>query len=145
MPVINKIDLPSAEPERVIEEIEDVIGIEAVSYTHLGVIAVAVVMWLLPEIPISLSGALIVVVFGFFFASVSSRMVGLVGSSNNPVSGMAIATLIATTIIFKAMGVTGVEGMVAAISVGTVTVSYTHLDVYKRQGLWSAGGCICTW
>ena len=86
----------------------------------IGVIAVAVVMWLLPEIPISLSGALIVVVFGFFFASVSSRMVGLVGSSNNPVSGMAIATLIATTIIFKAMGVTGVEGMVAAISVGTV-------------------------
>ena len=61
-----------------------------------------------------------IVVFGFFFASVSSRMVGLVGSSNNPVSGMAIATLIATTIIFKAMGVTGVEGMVAAISVGTV-------------------------
>ena len=77
-------------------------------------------MWLLPEIPISLSGALIVVVFGFFFASVSSRMVGLVGSSNNPVSGMAIATLIATTIIFKGMGVTGIEGMVAAISVGTV-------------------------
>ena len=43
-----------------------------------------------------------IVVFGFFFATVSSRMVGIVGSSNNPVSGMAIATLIVTTFILKA-------------------------------------------
>ncbi len=81
-------------------------------------------MWLLPEIPISLSGALIVVVFGFFFASVSSRMVGLVGSSNNPVSGMGYRNLDRNNHYFKAMGVTGVEGMVAAISVGTVYLYY---------------------
>ena len=86
----------------------------------IGVVVIAVVMWLLPAIPISLPGALVIVVFGFFFASVSSRMVGIVGSSNNPVSGMAIATLIVTTFIFKAIGMTGIEGMVAAISVGTV-------------------------
>lgn len=86
----------------------------------IGVGVIAIAIWLLPTFPINLLGAVIVVIFGFFFATVSSRMVGLIGSSNNPVSGMAIATLIATTIIFKAMGVTGVEGMVAAISVGTV-------------------------
>lgn len=52
----------------------------------------------------SLLGAVIVVIFGFFFATVSSRMVGLVGSSNNPVSGMAIATLLFATIILKLTG-----------------------------------------
>ncbi len=57
-----------------------------------GVLIIAALIWLLPEIPVSLLGALMIVVFGFFFATVSSRMVGIVGSSNNPVSGMAIAT-----------------------------------------------------
>ena len=46
---------------------------------------------LFPTIPVSLVGALIILIFGFFFATVSSRMEGLIGSSNNPVSGMAIA------------------------------------------------------
>ena len=85
-----------------------------------GSLVIAVLIWLLPEIPVSFLGALIVVVFGFFFATVSSRMVGIVGSSNNPVSGMAIATLIVTTAILKATGSTGASGMVAAISIGTV-------------------------
>ena len=85
-----------------------------------GSLVIAVLIWLLPEIPVSFLGALIVVVFGFFFATVSSRMVGIVGSSNNPVSGMAIATLIVTTFILKATGSTGATGMVSAISIGTV-------------------------
>ena len=66
-----------------------------------GSLVIAVLIWLLPEIPVSFLGALIVVVFGFFFATVSSRMVGIVGSSNNPVSGMAIATLIVYNIYLK--------------------------------------------
>ncbi|MGM9612876.1 MAG: OPT/YSL family transporter, partial [Butyricicoccus sp.] len=61
-----------------------------------------------------------IVVFGFFFATVSSRMVGLIGSSNNPVSGMAIATLLIATIILKATGSTGSAGMVGAIAIGSV-------------------------
>ena len=85
-----------------------------------GILIIAVLIWLLPEIPVSLLGALMIVVFGFFFATVSSRMVGIVGSSNNPVSGMAIATLIVTTFILKATGNTGATGMVSAISIGTV-------------------------
>ncbi|MBR0469687.1 MAG: oligopeptide transporter, OPT family [Clostridia bacterium] len=83
-------------------------------------LAVVLVIWLVPSVPVSLIGALIIVVFGFFFATVSSRMVGLVGSSNNPVSGMAIATLLITTAIFKATGNTGYAGMASAISVGTI-------------------------
>ena len=87
----------------------------------LAVIAVtAVAMWLIPAIPVSLLGAIIIVIFGFFFATVSSRMVGIVGSSNNPVSGMAIATLLISTIIFKATGAVGMPGMVASIAVGSV-------------------------
>ena len=85
-----------------------------------GSLVIAVLIWLLPEIPVSFLGALIVVVFGFFFATVSSRMVGIVGSSNNPVSGMAIATLILTSFVLKATGSTGSAGMIAAISIGTV-------------------------
>ena len=57
-------------------------------------LVIAVLIWLIPTFPVNLIGALIIVVFGFFFATVSSRMVGLIGSSNNPVSGMTIATLL---------------------------------------------------
>ena len=73
-----------------------------------------------PIIPIDVIGAIVIVIFGFFFATVSSRMVGLVGSSNNPVSGMAIATLLATTVLLKATGHTGMSGMTAAIAIGSV-------------------------
>lgn len=87
----------------------------------IGAIAfLTLAVWLLPMIPVSFLGALIIVIFGFFFATVSSRMVGLVGSSNNPVSGMAIATLLVTTFILKATGTTGPAGMIAAISIGSV-------------------------
>ncbi len=77
-------------------------------------------VWLVPAIPVSFLGAVIVVVFGFFFATVSSRMVGLVGSSNNPVSGMAIATLLITTLILKFTGNTGIAGMTSAIAIGSI-------------------------
>ncbi len=86
-------------------------------------IAIAVLtlaVWLIPAIPVSLIGAIVVVVFGFFFAAVSSRMVGLVGSSNNPVSGMAIATLLIATLILKMTGESGASGMTAAIAIGSI-------------------------
>ena len=86
----------------------------------LGILVVAVVMWLLPVIPLNLFTALIVIVFGFFFATVSSRMVGLIGSSNNPVSGMAIATLLISTLLLKVTGNDGINGMIAAIVIGGI-------------------------
>ena len=80
----------------------------------------AIIMWLVPAVPVSLLGAIIIVIFGFFFATVSSRMVGIVGSSNNPVSGMAIATLLIATMAIKGSGKTGIDGMTAAIAIGSV-------------------------
>ena len=85
-----------------------------------AVAVLTLLVWLVPAIPVTLLGAVIVVVFGFFFATVSSRMVGLGGSSNNPVSGMAIATLLITTLILKATGASAVEGMTAAIAIGSI-------------------------
>ncbi|WP_416175646.1 OPT family oligopeptide transporter [Clostridium sp.] len=86
----------------------------------IGIVALIVIIWLIPTIPVSLGGAILITIFGFFFATVSSRIVGLVGSSNNPVSGMTIATLLITTMILKLTGVTGREGMLSAIAIGSV-------------------------
>ena len=85
-----------------------------------GIAAMIVIIWLVPAIPVNFLGALLIVVFGFFFATVSSRMVGLIGSSNNPVSGMAIATLLAATITIKLSGDSGITGMIGAIAIGSV-------------------------
>lgn len=84
------------------------------------IVVLTLLVWLIPAIPVGLLGAVIIVIFGFFFATVSSRMVGLVGSSNNPVSGMAIATLLISTLILKFTGSTGAAGMTSAIAIGSV-------------------------
>lgn len=89
-------------------------------YLAIMLILVIAILVGTPSIPIGFGSALIIIVFGFFFATVSSRMVGLVGSSNNPVSGMAIATLIISTMLLKLTGATGTPGMVTAIMIGTV-------------------------
>ena len=86
----------------------------------IGCLIIAVFIWLFPSIPVNPVGALIILIFGFFFATVSSRMVGLIGSSNNPASGMCIATLLIATIILKATGTTGSAGMVGAIAIGSI-------------------------
>lgn len=85
-----------------------------------SIAVLTLLVWLVPAIPVSLLGAVIVVIFGFFFATVSSRMVGLVGSSNNPVSGMAIATLLIATVILKITGESGASGMRSAIAIGSI-------------------------
>lgn len=85
-----------------------------------GIVLFALLIWLVPALPISFSGAWLVILFGFFFATVSSRMVGLVGSSNNPVSGMTIATLLLVTAWLKATNTIGMSGMIAAISIASV-------------------------
>lgn len=85
-----------------------------------AILVLTLLIWLIPAIPVSLLGAAIIVVFGFFFATVSSRMVGLVGSSNNPVSGMAIATLLVATLVLKVTGLSGIKGMCSAIAIGSI-------------------------
>ena len=85
-----------------------------------AIACVVVFIWLVPAVPVSLLGAVLIAMFGFFFAAVSARMVGIVGSSNNPVSGMTIATLVVATLALKETGSVGAAGMVAAIEVGSV-------------------------
>ncbi len=86
----------------------------------IAILVLTLLIWIIPAIPVNPIGAIIIVVFGFFFATVSSRMVGLVGSSNNPVSGMAIATLLIATLILKFTGNGGIAGMCSAIAIGSV-------------------------
>lgn len=91
-----------------------------IKFVIAAIVVLTLLVWLVPTIPVTLIGAIIVVVFGFFFATVSSRMVGLVGSSNNPVSGMAIATLLLATLILKLTGDGGSHGMHGAIAIGSI-------------------------
>ncbi len=85
-----------------------------------GVVVCILAIWLLPPIPAGILSAILVVIFGFFFSTVSSKMVGLVGSSNNPVSGMTIAALLFVSIILKATGHAGAATYVSAITIGSI-------------------------
>jgi putative OPT family oligopeptide transporter len=84
------------------------------------VLIVAVLPQLPGEFPYTLLMGLLVVVFGFFFVTVSSRIVGIIGSSSNPISGMTIATLMATCLIFVSLGWTGEVYQSLALSVGGI-------------------------
>jgi len=87
----------------------------------LGLIGLWALMWYVPEVNVSKAGAIAVLVFGFFFVTVSSRLVGIVGSSSNPVSGMTIAALLGTTLIFTyLLKETGDAAKYSAISVGAL-------------------------
>jgi putative OPT family oligopeptide transporter len=95
-----------------------------ISVTLIGAVALALVLTLLPQLAVNLLGAVLIVVFGFFFAVVSSRITGEIGVSANPISGMTIAALIGTAAIFLLIGWTGVDHRVGAISIaGVIAVS----------------------
>ena len=101
----------------------------------IGIAVIVLLIALLPQIPVSFVGAILIVIFGFFFGAVSSRMVGLVGSSNNPVSGMTIATLLFVTTVMKITGDNGAHGMVGAILIGTVICIVTAMAGDTSQDL----------
>ncbi|MBL7190643.1 oligopeptide transporter, OPT family [bacterium] len=86
----------------------------------IGAFLLAIVMAFLPQIPVGIIGGILVVIFSFFFTTVSSRIVGIIGSSSNPISGMTIATLLGTSLVFVMLGWTGTAAKVAALSVGAV-------------------------
>lgn len=88
--------------------------------TVAGSAALALLLTVLPQVGVNLLGALLIVVFGFFFVTVSSRITGEIGASANPISGMTIAALIGTTLIFLAIGWTGIDHRVGAISIAAV-------------------------
>jgi putative OPT family oligopeptide transporter len=82
----------------------------------------ALALWLWPGVPVNLLGAFLIILFSFFFVTVSSRIVGLIGSSSNPVSGMTIAALILTSLIWVALGLNdgSLASKVAVLAVGAV-------------------------
>jgi putative OPT family oligopeptide transporter len=92
-------------------------------YTAAGAVVLAVVLALLPQLSINLLGAILILVFGFFFVTVSSRVCGQIGNSANPISGMTIAALLGTTVIFLAIGWTGVDHRIQAISIAGVVAA----------------------
>ena len=85
-----------------------------------GSLVLVVFMALIPNIPTNFLSSVMIVIFGFFFVTVSSRIVGLIGSSSNPVSGMTIATLMATSLIFVGIGWTGNFYEPLALVVGSI-------------------------
>ncbi|HDL04572.1 MAG TPA: oligopeptide transporter, OPT family [candidate division Zixibacteria bacterium] len=90
------------------------------SFVLIGSLLIVLAIWAYPGTELHFIGAMTAVIFGFFFVVVAARIVGIVGSSSSPVSGMTIATLLVTCMILLSFGVSGVKGMVTAMSVGTV-------------------------
>ena len=85
-----------------------------------GSVLLVLFMTLIPNIPTNFLSAIMIVIFGFFFVTVSSRIVGIIGSSSNPISGMTIATLMATALIFVGVGWTGDVYQPIALVVGSI-------------------------
>ena len=85
-----------------------------------GCLAIIVAVTLARPLNMNLLGALLILVFGFLFATVSSRLTGEIGSSSNPISGMTVATLLFTCLIFLLVGWTGGQYYVTALSVGAI-------------------------
>jgi uncharacterized oligopeptide transporter (OPT) family protein len=90
------------------------------SVVVIGIVLCVIAMVTLPQIGINLVGALLAVVFAFLFVTVSSRICGQIGSSANPISGMTVAAVLMTSLIFLAIGWTGIEHRVLALSIGGV-------------------------
>jgi putative OPT family oligopeptide transporter len=102
--------------------------------TLVGAVALALLLTVLPQLSVNLLGALLIVIFGFFFVVVSARITGEIGVTANPVSGMTIAALIGTTTIFLLIGWTGVDHRVGAISIaGVIAVAASNAGATSQD------------
>jgi putative OPT family oligopeptide transporter len=89
-------------------------------FVGIGVVLLLTAIVLAPTLHMNLLGAVLIVVFGFLFVTVSSRLTGEIGSSSNPISGMTVATLLLTCLVFLAIGWKGPGYYVTALSVGAI-------------------------
>jgi len=96
----------------------------SMKFVGIGIVGLVVAILAFPQLalrgPAGFAGAILIVVFGFLFVTVSSRLTGEIGSSSNPISGMTVATLLLTCIIFLAIGWTGSNHYVTALSIGAI-------------------------
>jgi putative OPT family oligopeptide transporter len=90
------------------------------SFVVIGTILMVLLLWLAPALHINLLSAILIMIFGFLFVTVSSRLTGEIGSSSNPISGMTVATLLLTCLVFLAVGWVGPEYRVGALSIAAV-------------------------
>jgi putative OPT family oligopeptide transporter len=85
-----------------------------------GSVLLVVLIWLSPPLHVNLVSALLIVVAGFFFVTVSSRITGEIGSSSNPISGMTVATLLLTCLVYLVLGWTSPEDRFAALTTAAI-------------------------
>ncbi|MEO6259704.1 MAG: oligopeptide transporter, OPT family [Thermoanaerobaculia bacterium] len=86
----------------------------------IGSLVLIGAIWAAPGLHMNVLGALLIVILGFLFVTVSSRLTGEIGSSSNPISGMTVATLLITCLVFLVIGWTGPGYYVTALSVGAI-------------------------
>ena len=91
-----------------------------IKWVIIGIVALMVLIMAFRSLQMNFLGALLIVLFGFLFVTVSSRLTGEVGSSSNPISGMTYATLLLTCLIFLVVGWTAPAYYVTALSVGAI-------------------------
>lgn len=89
-------------------------------FVILGIVALVIIIGAAPITNVGFIGAIAIAIFGFLFVAVASRIVGIVGSSSSPVSGMTIATLLIVTLVYKVSGLHGLEGMKASLTVAAI-------------------------
>ncbi len=92
----------------------------SMKFVGIGIFVLLSAIVVAPTLHMNLFGALLIIVFGFLFVTVSSRLTGEIGSSSNPISGMTVATLLLTCLIFLGLGWTGGAHYVMALSVGAI-------------------------
>jgi len=92
----------------------------SLKFVGIGIVVLMAAIMLTPSLHMNLLGAVLIVVFGFLFVTVSSRLTGEIGSTSNPISGMTVATLLFTCLIFLLIGWTGGTHYVTALSVGAI-------------------------
>jgi uncharacterized oligopeptide transporter (OPT) family protein len=116
----------------------------SMKWVVIGILALIIAITLAPSLKMNLIGAILIIVFGFLFVTVSSRLTGEIGSSSNPISGMTVATLLLTCLVFLILGWTQPDPyFVTALSVGGIVCiaasngGTTSQDL--KTGFWVGG------
>jgi putative OPT family oligopeptide transporter len=92
----------------------------SLKFVGIGILVLLALIVIAPSLHMNLLGALLIVIFGAFFVTVSSRLTGEIGSTSNPISGMTIAALMLTCLVFLIVGWTGGKWYITALSVGGI-------------------------
>lgn len=116
----------------------------SMKWVVIGILALIIVITFVPSLKMNILGAILIIIFGFLFVTVSSRLTGEIGSSSNPISGMTVATLLLTSLVFLLLGWTAPDPyFVTALSVGGIVCiaasngGTTSQDL--KTGFWVGG------